>query len=214
MQIKVQEAKVLKTGTGKNGDWELIKVVSDDNTEYTTFDKKAKNTTGAVIEFDPIIKEGKLSFKDFKIVSEAPAGVTTSPQMTKEDWASKDLVQRTSIEAQVAFKGIIKLVAAGVLPLDDKLAMLAKDWASSRLTTKSPLMQSLPPATKEPVEELFSEDNKTTTLYDYIATNMNWKNSKSARTWIVNICKIAEDRIDSEPEIVKKEIAQLQGWTV
>ncbi|KKK65138.1 hypothetical protein LCGC14_2977210, partial [marine sediment metagenome] len=34
MEITVKEAKVVKTGTSGKGEWELIRVLSEDNTEY------------------------------------------------------------------------------------------------------------------------------------------------------------------------------------
>lgn len=96
MQITVQESKILKTGTNKNGEWELIKVVSDDNTEYTTFDKAAKQGSGAILDFELIIKEGKLSFKECTVVKEGQASSsseTNQSGMTKEGWAEKDRIQ-------------------------------------------------------------------------------------------------------------------------
>lgn len=51
-------------------------------------------------------------------------------------------------------------------------------------------------------------------LYEWIATNKAWKDTKAVRSWIVNACKISEDRIDSDPEGVQREIAELEGWTV
>lgn len=128
MQITVREAKVVSTGTGAKGEWELIRVTSEDNTEYTTFDKAAKHlTVGSVIEFEPLIKAGKVSFKGFKVISEGQ--VSSSPEakpggMSKEDWADKQRVERTSIENQVRAKLIVELRVAGII--DDKNALYQK----------------------------------------------------------------------------------------
>jgi len=53
----------------------------------------------------------------------------------------------------------------------------------------------------------------TEQLFAWIATNMNWKDAKTARTWAVNVCKIPEARLDSDPAGCYKDIKELQGWT-
>lgn len=155
MQLTVKETKVLKTGTNKSGEWELIKVTSEDNTEYTTFDKKAKNLTGAVIDIEPIIKEGKLSFKDFKVIVEAskessiPHG--NGDQMSKGEWADKDRRHRESIEAQVAYKGIIELMVGKVASKEDET--MALTWARARLGNNRE-----PDKAEQDIEELWPAD--------------------------------------------------------
>ena len=148
MQITVKEAKVVKTGTNKSGDWELIRVASEDNTEYTTFDKKAKHLTkGSVIDFEPIIKEGKCSFKEFEVISEAPSNVPL-PQMSKEDWSDKQRVERASIESQVAYKGLIELMIAKVAPTS--VGQAAISWALSKLGKVPPVSTTAPESDKQP----------------------------------------------------------------
>lgn len=76
MEIEVKASQVVKTGTNKNGPWELIRVTSADGTEYTTFDKKAKHLgAGAVIDIGEVeIKGNKISFKEIvKVVKEGQA---------------------------------------------------------------------------------------------------------------------------------------------
>lgn len=165
MQITIQESRVVKTGANKNGEWELIRVTSQDNTEYTTFDKKAKHlTNGSVIEFEPIIKEGKLSFKVFKLISEGqvstPSPGAKSNGMTPEAWAEKDRLERFSIESQVAFKGIIAL---GIVEKpSEKLRIahdLALDWAIDHLkmTSVKADIRTAERAERD-IEELWPED--------------------------------------------------------
>ena len=165
MEITVKEVRVLKTGTTKSGDWELIKVTSEDDTGYTTFDKKAKSLTGATIEFDPVIKEGKLSFKDFKVISEGqvsppPEAKPIDSQMSKEDRSDKQRVERASIEAQTAYKGIPELVATLAEHPKSKLALAAERWAMLKLGGVAELpTQTItpPPDATAKTEELFSE---------------------------------------------------------
>lgn len=243
MQITVKEAKVVKTGTSGKGEWELIRVLSEDNTEYTTFDKKAKHLTGAVIEFEPVIKEGKCSFKEFTVITAAPtaAPAGNGDQMSKEEWADKQSLERASIEAQTVFKGTPELVKTLAEYPKSELAKAAERWAMGKLNGQ-PTTKPLTPTTKEKpttVTKLAMPENigevltkaasepapaavtatlkpsegfTTTNLFDWVAENMKWKNSKAARTWIVNVCSIPEERIDSDPVGVMAEIAQLQGW--
>ena len=135
MQITVREIKTLKTGSrkGKNGDdipWTLYAVVSEDGTEkgtkYTTFDGGvSKLNKGAVIEIgDPIIEGGNVKFKGVERIISNPASTpapssptgaasgTQETRMTNEDWERKDKIKNNSIESQVAFNGIVTLVAA------------------------------------------------------------------------------------------------------
>jgi len=49
---------------------------------------------------------------------------------------------------------------------------------------------------------------------NWVAENMNFKNTTPVRTWIINRCKIDNDRIGSDTENVMKEIAEIQNWTL
>jgi len=66
----------------------------------------------------------------------------------------------------------------------------------------------------EPSENVSDTAGSSQDLFEWIAVNMNWKNASGAKTWIVNVCKIPVERIDSDPEGVKAEIAQLKDWTI
>jgi len=166
MQVTVKSAKVAKTGTNKNGDWELIVVTSEDNTDYTTFDKKAKHlTNGSVIDIgEPTIREGKVGFKEFTMVS-APATpppssvakIDTSHEMTPDMWAEKDERQRLSIEAQVAYKGIMELAGAHENPISEKFEVIfdaALDWAMAHFKTSQPSAKPAPEPLKSKSEDL------------------------------------------------------------
>ncbi len=54
----------------------------------------------------------------------------------------------------------------------------------------------------------------TVQLFEKIAVNKSWKTSQPIRSWLVNKLKIAEDRIDNDPQGVWEEVAKLEGWTV
>ena len=141
MQITVKEAKFLKEGESKKGKWKLYKVIGDDGTEYTTFDAKAGHLTpGTIIESGPITLDGdNRSLKEVTVISEGPA---SSPKpngdMSKEDWETKQRVERASFEAQTAYNGIIKLLESKVMELSHATAKKALDWAETKLDSESP----------------------------------------------------------------------------
>ncbi|MFW9991941.1 MAG: hypothetical protein ACFFD4_07755 [Candidatus Odinarchaeota archaeon] len=60
----------------------------------------------------------------------------------------------------------------------------------------------------------FLPNEHTDNLLQWVADNMKFKSQKTARNWIVNVCKIENDRIDSEPQEVMTKIAELQGWQI
>jgi len=57
-----------------------------------------------------------------------------------------------------------------------------------------------------------AEGLTTDELLEWVATQMGWKSAKPARSWLVNKCRILEGTIDEDPEWVKNEVSQLQGW--
>jgi len=52
----------------------------------------------------------------------------------------------------------------------------------------------------------------TNELLEWVAGHMGWRSAKPARSWLVSKCKISEGKIDQNPEWVKNEVSQLQGW--
>ena len=139
MQITVKSVKVLKTGENKNGSWSLIGVTSDDGTNYATFHKSAANLNpGAVIEIgQPDIKEGKCSFKEYTVISEGtPAPHPNGkPDMSKDDWAEKDRLERDARAANTCFMGIIQLASSpNFAQVGDEMLALAFKYAERNLT--------------------------------------------------------------------------------
>ena len=159
MQITVKETKVLSTGTNATGTWELIKVVSDDGTEYTTFDQAAKHLTpGSVIDIGEIIlKQGKPEFKKVENVVKKGTGISTekgTPTMTKDGWGEKDRIERASIEAQVAVKAVAELVKAGVFAKDDPAVQLAIKWCGNKISAALPELQPVTVPKIQPEEKI------------------------------------------------------------
>jgi len=76
-----------------------------------------------------------------------------------------------------------------------------------------PIPQAPEATESSPVKEE-SNGNVSSDLFTWIAENMGWRDTKTARSWIVNKCKIAEKRIEQDPEGVRTEIAQLENWTI
>ena len=141
--IKTKEG-VTERGARAGQPWELVIIVGDDGSEFTTFDTGAKEVgIGGLIELEPVIKAGKTNFTKFNIKEKGssaatPPGKTNGQRsdMTKEDWAKKDRIERASIETQTAFKGIIDLLVAKIILPEGSAAKEALEWASSHFKGK------------------------------------------------------------------------------
>ena len=140
-KFTVKSVKVGATGKSKHGDWELIVVTTEDGTDYTTFDTKAKTIPpGSVIEINDItIKEGKISFKEFNIIS-SPTEPAPLPSLngaeptTNEQWAEKQRIERISIEGQSAIKQLV--IALGTNVFEDRDVKELQDLLKRAFTTK------------------------------------------------------------------------------
>ncbi len=123
-QVRVKEIKSkvgkIKAGVRAGQDYELIIIIGEDGSEFTTFDTAIKEVgTGGLLELEAEIKNNKTNIITFKILetstkAEAPPLPSAKESMTPELWAEKQQVERHSIETQVAFKGIIELAIAYV----------------------------------------------------------------------------------------------------
>lgn len=212
MQITVGSTKVAKTGTNKRGAWELIIVTSQDGTDYRTFHKGVKSlASDTVIDIgEPEIEEGKISFKEYTIVSEAPE--PELPAQTRQTFTP----YQSEIEARAKNTALMQACELAKADKVDKGEILA--WANKFLIWLQVgyKLGTGPETTVQQGEELFDEVEggiTTDELLNWVATNMGWRDAKTARTWIVNVCKISEEKIDNDPAGCKEEIKTLQGWT-
>ena len=222
MQVTVKEVKVLKTGTNKYGDWKLVAVTTDKGVKYTTLANEADTiTTGSLINITDMDEDEKgKKFKKFEIVAggekaEAPDRPEGQPS-DNEYWERKQAIERASIEGQNALTNLTKLTIAGIT-LEDCPALLMqaieskiKGFMGTMDTTAPPKKDDPPKAVAEP--EQGGLPKTTEELYDWIVKMMKWKDSKPARSWIVNKIGLEEARIDSEPEGCYYEIKELMGW--
>jgi len=131
MEIKIKSTRVIKEGTQAKSKqpYKWVSVIVDDGsekgTEYTTFDAGVLNLgAGSIIDIgEPKIKEGKLSFKDFKVVSEVKAGEPAAPpggggykrgtegiEFEYRLKAKLQAIERASIEGQTVYNGVIQLL--------------------------------------------------------------------------------------------------------
>jgi len=94
---------------------------------------------------------------------------------------------------------------------DDDANVATKPKAEAKPKAKAPVSPTV--ETTQTDEIITSETMTPEILFNLIAEKMTWKSPATARSWIVNKCKIEESRIDSEPEAVFQEIRELQGWT-
>ncbi|KKK54477.1 hypothetical protein LCGC14_3084350, partial [marine sediment metagenome] len=116
MQITVKSVKVLKIGTNDYGEWKLVKVITDEDVEYTTLAKEADQIPGGstIVITDMDEDEKGKKFKKFEIVTAGTAPPPAPSDMSKDEWAEKDLIKRASIEGQNALTNLTQLTIAGI----------------------------------------------------------------------------------------------------
>ncbi len=156
MEIRVESWEIIKTGTNKSGDWEFIIVKASNGNDYATFDRKCKVDKGTTLEIgEPIVKDGKLSFKECTVPEIPPiswshgedTSKTEKPPTGKKDF-KRDIAgiefeynlkailqarQNASIESQVAFKGFIDLAVKGDIDIHKAPFNDALKWGVNRL---------------------------------------------------------------------------------
>ena len=153
MEITVKSVKVLKTGENKYGPWALYKIEAADGKIYTTLaDGADKLTPGTVFEPAEVMlgeeKDGvqEFKFKKFTLVTagSAPGPKTNGkPDMSKDDWAEKDRLERDARAANTCFMGIIQLATSQTPNIEkihwDKLnglILLAFNYAERNLAVR------------------------------------------------------------------------------
>lgn len=119
MQITVKESKKLKEGENKYGPWALYKIEATDGKIYTTLTEGAdKLTPGAIFEPAAVEidenNEGAFKFKKFIMVTAPAPKPNGKPDMSKDDWAEKDRLERWSRECNTCFMGIMEVAAANI----------------------------------------------------------------------------------------------------
>lgn len=134
--IKVKEVR----GPLGKGDKKFYAVVDEKGGEFTTFDTKVKNIPpGSIIKIDPKIDGKYVNIASWEMVEEA-ANTSQVSGKTSNGKTSEDVaLERASIEAQVAFKGAIRLLEAAAWPdrFNEEIEALVHDavkWGRSRFT--------------------------------------------------------------------------------
>ncbi|KKN71453.1 hypothetical protein LCGC14_0420320 [marine sediment metagenome] len=230
MEITIRSSKILKQGERKDGTpytW-LAVIAEGTGVEYTTFDKKANAGAGAVLDIgEPIIKEGKHSFKECKVISEAPVSTGNGGngnQMSKEEWADKDRLQLDAKFRNTALMTAGEKCEPGMQTVET--ADLYYRWLIGNLDVKniSILKQTMKPSVKteetkttvtEPIFEPEESILNIQELFAWLVEKNSWKNADFARSWIRNDFKdITDKMIDEEPGRVQAIIAKEKSWTV
>jgi len=163
VEITIKSLRIIKEGTqAKSGQpYKWVSVMADDGsekgTEYTTFDAGVlKLGPGSVIDIgDPVIKGGKLSFKELvSLVSEGQASEAPVPGPSESSGAGAykrdteairleyglkahlQAIERASIEAQTAYNGIMRLSSIPGIELTDDSAAAYEEaiaWARAKM---------------------------------------------------------------------------------
>lgn len=121
--IKIKTG-ITRTGAKAGDPWELIIIIGDDGSEFTTFDKAAKEVgIGGIIELEPVIKAGKTNFTKFTIKKKGQAPAPSATSSSEET-----PIKRQSIEDQNRAGHITNLWIAGKIKDDDSLVKKLRTW--------------------------------------------------------------------------------------
>ena len=191
MEITVKSVKVLKTGENKYGPWSLYKIEAADGKIYTTLaDGADKLTPGTVFEPAEVMlgeeKDGvqEFKFKKFTLVtagSPVPEPKTNGkPDMSKDDWAEKDRLERWSRECDTCFMGIIQLVTSEnykEAPKNDvrdevnEVLEAALKWALEHFTGQPAPAKTEKPVARKPAVTTSEKD------FDELMSGSEFKNA-------------------------------------
>ena len=117
------------------GEKKFYAVVDEKGAEFTTFDTKiAQVTPGSVLEIEPKVEGKYVNISEWKVLEEGKPSVALSNGKPSYSKTPEQFdAERRSIEAQVAFKGIVELLKGTVIDKEHELAKAAFDWATVRL---------------------------------------------------------------------------------
>ena len=190
-QVKVKDIRHIHSKPDAPKKWHLVALVDAEDQEYTTFDLAVVDVgIGGVIEFDVEMKRGKANIAEgWKIISKgtpegeaapAPEPKTNGkPDMSKDDWAEKDRLERLSIEQMSAWRGIVELAAKPDIKLPPDMITEFFDvlknglaWANNRLTTTTPAKTTT--KTEKTVTKKETEADKD---FDELSSGSEFKNA-------------------------------------
>lgn len=186
----------------KEGKKTFYRVKLQDGAEMSTFDSKIKQAeSGDGLEFDVTISGKYINLKDGFIITKSASIVDQHtahskengyPDMSKEEWAEKQKIERDSIEAQVAVKCVFGLreylINANVDPAEDfaKVFNKAMVWCEARIdaSMKAPVKASakaIPKAISTPInpEDVEFDGSPVQSLGDLWTRCKNYNISKS-----------------------------------
>jgi len=159
-KVKVADVSI-KKGTNDKGEWINTQITGEDGAKFGTFHKSAASLEkGDLIELEPIVKGRNVNFENWNMLekgtgspgSNGKEGVyrrdTEGIEFEYKLKARLQEIERASIEAQVAFKGIMTMAAAAIaastLPQTESLVAsnevfsgslaLALQWAEKKLS--------------------------------------------------------------------------------
>ncbi len=111
---------------------------------------------GDVIEAELQVKGKYTNIIEVKLLEKStspPASTGQKSDMSKEDWAKKDRIESRSFETQTAFKGIVELLVAKVIKVEDEAGKKAIDWATKYLSPQDAIASNPNLPDTKPTEE-------------------------------------------------------------
>lgn len=199
-QIIVKEIK----GPLGRGEKKFYAVADNKGAEFTTFDPNIQEIRpGSTLEIEVKIEGKYVNIVKWSLI-DAPAKAQREDQ---SDTSNTKL--RINADYRIAAVQVVgRIIAAGIVKRGEKtqLADEIYSWLIGRNATEP----NTPPTTKPSPQA----DIPTTTdeLYDWLASSMGWRNNTAARSYLVNKCKLPEDKIDNDPAYCYTEVCRIMGW--
>ena len=189
---KLKVSKVESKPTSKGGT--MVALYDDKGTRFSGFLKELQD----IHEGDTVEVEIQVDGK-YNNITSVKNVVKATPEQKAEAVASSNetqTVERASIEAQVAFKGVIDLIING-MEVDASLKTAAMNWAGCKLKNWFPTKPAAPPApapkaepttssattSKAPPVTQTASKELTYEVLDADAKKVGWAN---IWTWVIN----------------------------
>lgn len=219
---------IVKTGKNAGNPYKSWTINGQDGSSVTTFDMMAGTLhEGDTIEAELVMNGKYTNLKSFRKVG----GGYPQPPIDSVEKAFAEpakpfappvvvppIVVRTTkapeIAEAVAVKAIVELACAKVLPATDQRVQAAINWCTDKLSHYLPQKGSdIPlPVIKPSVGGTGDADVDKRMLLSLVKSNMKFPDEKTAISWLINVAKIPQTRIDSEPGNVFAEVSTKQGW--
>ena len=191
-------------------------------TKAATFDFLAASLKpGDTIECEAEINDKYLNLKGLKKVGGSlTEAVNTYRENIVQTAIPKPILPKTlsdrdrEVDEGKAVDYLIRMVEAKIITPDSTHAKAAINWCTDKLSHYLPPRGSDTPllANKPSVGGTGDASVDKRLLLGLVKTNMKFPDDKTAISWLVNVQKVPQTRIDTEAVKVYDEVREKQGW--